>query len=35
MLRCFAISGAWLGSSGEVHIGAEGLRGDCYCTDDR
>ena len=26
MLRCFAISRAWLGSSGEIHLGAEGVR---------
>ena len=35
MLRCFAVSGAWVGSGREVYIGAEGLREDCYCTDDR
>ena len=32
MLRCFAISWAWMGSGGEVYIGAEGLREDRYCT---
>ena len=26
MLRCFAISWAWLGSGGEVYIRAEGVR---------
>ncbi len=31
MLRCFAIGGAGLGSSGEIHIGAEGVRESrCY-----
>ncbi len=27
--------GAGLGSGGEVYIGAEGLREDCYCIGDR
>ncbi len=31
MLRCFAIGGAGLGSGGEIHIGAEGVRESrCY-----
>jgi hypothetical protein len=34
MLRNFAISGAWLGSGGEVYIRAEGVREDRYCTGD-
>ena len=25
-------SGSWMGGGGEIHIGAEGLREDRYCT---
>ena len=35
MLRCFAISRAWLGTGWEVYIGAEGLREGRYCSGDR